>query len=436
MHRSILRSLRVLPPALLAFVATELPATNALASDPFLSIPDPAMVAKTAAYRYANMTNDEALAECTRRNLPFVTVDPVAGVRAPIRLTGRLHGVSIHSNATPNQRQTSPFEILDARLALALDDFTAILEKHDIDEIEHFSMYRPGATAKAAKTPAAPPVAGVVVPAKPNEVDVKPEIDKPAPVTTHVALPVQDKPTANAKIVEMPTANAKATEKPVTNKIVARKKPLAPRSGVAKKSPAKQNPIDKPGSPPVTQGKTALPSKEKPAAPPLQKSPTKPLPKHLGKAELPGKTSAVAQEKGIKHKEPGDVEEVQQDKPTDVVLEAPKQAVSPAPTIVATAPAGETRHPGGLAIDVGKLRKKDGTWISVSQHFHGKIGDKACGPDAPVPEHAEAKELRALVCDAMGDHIFTYVLTPNYNAAHYDHFHMEIKPGVKWFLVH
>jgi hypothetical protein len=95
-----------------------------------------------------------------------------------------------------------------------------------------------------------------------------------------------------------------------------------------------------------------------------------------------------------------------------------------------------TRHPGGLAIDVGKLHKKDGTWITLAAHFHGKIGDRACGADAPVPENPEGRELRSIVCEAMDNHLFTYVLTPNYNAAHADHFHMEIKPGVKWFLVH
>jgi hypothetical protein len=40
------------------------------------------------------------------------------------------------------------------------------------------------------------------------------------------------------------------------------------------------------------------------------------------------------------------------------------------------------------------------------------------------------------VCEASDLGVFTYVLTPNYDAAHVDHFHMEIKPGVRWFLYH
>jgi hypothetical protein len=85
---------------------------------------------------------------------------------------------------------------------------------------------------------------------------------------------------------------------------------------------------------------------------------------------------------------------------------------------------------------VGLLRKRDGRWLSVAGHFHGKIGDKTCGPGVSLPEAEDARELRAIVCESSDLGIFTYVLTPNYNAAHADHYHMEIKPGVRWFLYH
>jgi hypothetical protein len=99
------------------------------------------------------------------------------------------------------------------------------------------------------------------------------------------------------------------------------------------------------------------------------------------------------------------------------------------------APPG-TRHPAGLAIDVGLLHKKDGRWLSVARHFRGHIGDKTCGEGSRVADDPDAKEMRALVCEPADLGIFTYTLTPNYNAAHVDHFHMEIKPGVRWFLYH
>jgi len=104
-------------------------------------------------------------------------------------------------------------------------------------------------------------------------------------------------------------------------------------------------------------------------------------------------------------------------------------------TRVSWAPPG-TRHPAGLAIDVGGLHKRDGRWLSVGAHFQGHIGDKTCGEGSHMPELPEGRELRSIVCEAADLGVFTYVLTPNYNAAHVDHYHMEIKPGVHWFLYH
>lgn len=388
---------------MLAFAGVALQPAISQASSPFLTIPDPGVAESTAAYRYANMTNDEALAELNRRGLPYVTVnDPVAGVRAPIRLTGRLHGVLIHSGSPEKQRATSPFEILDARLALALDDFTAILEKHDIDEIEHFSMYRPEVARKTGKP-------------TPTVAAAPPKNNPPVEV-----LPTKPAPSAN-KDTPIATGNKKVTTRGKTAVAHVAKKPHAKTTG-APKSAVKSAPAKKPTTP-VTPKTTAPTSPDKPAQKP---------PANLNKTGLGAKTPA-ASEKPHKQKGPGEgenTEPVGTDKQPEIVT-APVVAQATA----STAPAG-LRHPGGLAIDVGKLRKKDGTWINVATHFHGKIGEKACGADAPVPTVAEAKELRSLVCDAMDKHIFTYVLTPNYNAAHRDHFHMEIKPGVKWFMVH
>ena len=77
-----------------------------------------------------------------------------------------------------------------------------------------------------------------------------------------------------------------------------------------------------------------------------------------------------------------------------------------------------------------------GRWLSVARSFHGHLGDKTCGDGAQVVEDPDAREMHALVCESAELGLFTYVLTPNYNAAHADHFHMEIKPGVRWFLTH
>src|SRR5262249_10898933 len=54
------------------------------------------------------------------------------------------------------------------------------------------------------------------------------------------------------------------------------------------------------------------------------------------------------------------------------------------------APPG-TRHPGGFAIDVAVLHKKDGRWLSVAHMFHGRLGEKTCGAGARTPDDPDGK---------------------------------------------
>jgi hypothetical protein len=73
-------------------------------------------------------------------------------VRAPIRLAGPLHGVSIHSTVPAVQRARSRAELIDCRLALSLDDFAAAIAPRGIVEVVTLSTYRTrkesGCTAK------------------------------------------------------------------------------------------------------------------------------------------------------------------------------------------------------------------------------------------------------------------------------------------------
>lgn len=102
------------------------------------------------------------------------------------------------------------------------------------------------------------------------------------------------------------------------------------------------------------------------------------------------------------------------------------------------------RHPGALAIDAYRFLKKaapgqtDRVSLEVERDFHGSIGAPVCGPGAaaPVPATPEAKELRSIACEAADQHFFTSILTPGYNRAHRNHFHLEVTPDVKWVLVH
>jgi hypothetical protein len=73
----------------------------------------------------------------------------------------------------------------------------------------------------------------------------------------------------------------------------------------------------------------------------------------------------------------------------------------------------------------------------VARDFHGAIDKTVCGPDAvpPNPATTEATELRSIVCEVADQHAFTTILTQNYNRAHWNHFHLEVTPDVRWYLV-
>ncbi|MEO8701961.1 MAG: hypothetical protein ABI867_18090 [Kofleriaceae bacterium] len=103
--------------------------------------------ASAPAYRYSTMTADACYAELAARKLPAHKEAVTKGVLAPVRLTGELHGVTFRTNLKDAQRATTPWEIADCRLVLALDDFSQVLEAHGIVDVRHYSMYRsPGAS--------------------------------------------------------------------------------------------------------------------------------------------------------------------------------------------------------------------------------------------------------------------------------------------------
>jgi Extensin-like protein C-terminus len=95
-----------------------------------------------------------------------------------------------------------------------------------------------------------------------------------------------------------------------------------------------------------------------------------------------------------------------------------------------------TRHAGGMALDAARFVTAAGKVLDVDDDFHGRIGAKTCGEGAgPKPSSATAKELRAVLCEAVAARIFGVVLTPNYNKAHKNHFHLEVMANKGWLLV-
>jgi len=233
----------------LAFVLLGVSAAGA--EDRHLEIPPAAVAEQSKAYSYANFSDDRALAELARRGLPYTRIEQnVPGVRTPVRLSGPFHGVTIHSSLPKEARATTPFEILDARLALALDDFCEILANHDVVEVIHFTIYRPNDSG-----------------------------------------------------------------------------------------------------PPEKNG-------------------------------------------------------------------------------------GLPRHAGGMAIDVGALRKRGGSSLTVLSDWPSVIGARTCGASARKILGRKGRELMSILCESADSRLFNVMLTPHFNRAHRDHVHLEIKADVKWFLVH
>ena len=120
----------------------ELPPLPPPDEQPVPMSPGMASTAPPAA-RYASLDRAQCEAELGRRKIGFDRVDEARGVVAPLRLKGLVGGIDFHSMLPPAQRKTSPYEIYDCRLVLAIDDWAKILAKHDIVEVIHFSVYRP-----------------------------------------------------------------------------------------------------------------------------------------------------------------------------------------------------------------------------------------------------------------------------------------------------
>lgn len=98
------------------------------------------------------------------------------------------------------------------------------------------------------------------------------------------------------------------------------------------------------------------------------------------------------------------------------------------------------QHCAALAIDVRAFKKKDGSVLEVERDFHGRIGRPMCAGgersgEGPSPVTPGATELWGFVCEAARRALFNVMLTPNYNAEHKNHFHLEITPDAGWMMV-
>ncbi len=78
-----------------------------------------------------------------------------------------------------------------------------------------------------------------------------------------------------------------------------------------------------------------------------------------------------------------------------------------------------SQHSFGNAIDIKTFTLQGGREVSVKKHY-GR------GPEAPA--HKEGKFLRAVVRRLFDEKVFTVVVTPNFDRAHHNHFHLDLAP--------
>jgi hypothetical protein len=78
------------------------------------------------------------------------------------------------------------------------------------------------------------------------------------------------------------------------------------------------------------------------------------------------------------------------------------------------------------AVDIRYLYKADGTRYDVNDVTHWVKSTSPTCTTALAAQSGISKELYTMVCAAAKEKVFSIALTPNYNAAHRNHFHMDI----------
>jgi pimeloyl-ACP methyl ester carboxylesterase len=84
-------------------------------------------------------------------------------------------------------------------------------------------------------------------------------------------------------------------------------------------------------------------------------------------------------------------------------------------------------HTLGLALDLSRFDTPSGA-LTVKTDFVIDRNHETCDPAVAAPANEKARTLRAIACELAASHRFSSVLTPNYNAGHRDHFHLDIRP--------
>jgi len=90
-------------------------------------------------------------------------------------------------------------------------------------------------------------------------------------------------------------------------------------------------------------------------------------------------------------------------------------------------PSGLSQHAYAKAIDLARFVHADGTTYTIEDDWViDPTGGMTCTAET---EPGKDSWLHALICELKGDDVWNIALTPNYNADHRDHFHVDLSTG-------
>ena len=92
----------------------------------------------------------------------------------------------------------------------------------------------------------------------------------------------------------------------------------------------------------------------------------------------------------------------------------------------------KSQHRFARAIDIRRFKTATGETLDVLEDFDRRSGRPPCDY---VPEASKARTLTALVCALHEHRVFSVMLTPNANKAHHNHFHFDLTPKARWYIV-
>jgi hypothetical protein len=85
-----------------------------------------------------------------------------------------------------------------------------------------------------------------------------------------------------------------------------------------------------------------------------------------------------------------------------------------------------SKHSYGLAIDVHTFSGPDLGTLRVDRDYEQGLGDEVDCVGEPLTQGGAV--LKILQCQLVRSGLFHLVLSPDYDDAHHDHFHLEVKP--------